>query len=80
MGRVIVKFKDNHLESFKCKSKERAEEIFDKRPNAKEFNFYEDNQKVPRTLKKKKVYESPSIEALERKIKREGFIDLGFGS
>ena len=80
MGKVIIKFKDNHLESFKCKSKERAEEIFDKRPNAKEFNFYRDDQKVPRTLKKKKIYESPSLADLERLMQREGLIDLGFGS
>lgn len=76
MGRVIIKFKDNHLERFKCKSKERAQEIFDKRPNAKEWNFYEDNQRVPQPRKPKKVYKDPTLEELERMMQQEGLMPL----
>ena len=52
MGKVIIKFKDGHLESFKCKSKERAAEIAAKRPNTKEWNYYADNERMPRPTKK----------------------------
>jgi hypothetical protein len=74
MGRVIIKFKDNHLERFKCKSKERAQEIFDKRPNAIEWNFYEDYQYVPQTRKQKKVYRDPTLEELEMMMRGQGLM------
>lgn len=74
MGRVIIKFKDNHLESFKCKSKERAQQIFDKRPTAKEWNYYGDNEIIPRS--KKKIIENleTTLAELDIIMKQKGLI------
>lgn len=74
MGRVIIKFKDNHLESFKCRSKERAAEIAGKRPNTKEWNYYEDNERIP-IQKKKPVQQMPtSFEELEMMMRQQRLI------
>lgn len=74
MGRVIIKFKDNHLESFKCKSEKRAEEIADRRNNVKEWNFYDDNARIPQPTKKKVEYKKPTLEELEFLMKQQGMI------
>jgi len=65
MGRVIIKFKDGHLESFKCKSEKRAIEIVRKRPNTKEWNYYDDSQRIPQTKKKVKKTRGLTLEELE---------------
>lgn len=52
MGRVIIKFEDDHLESFRCKSEIRASEIVRKRPTAKKWNYYGDNDTVPQPTKR----------------------------
>jgi hypothetical protein len=74
MGRVILKHKNNRLESLKCKSKERADEIAKKRPTVIEWNFYEDNERVP--LPKKKVVDNTpmSFEELERTMRQRGIL------
>ena len=70
MGRVIIKFKDNHLESFKCKSRELAAEIASKRNNVKEWNYYNKNERIP--TPKKKVIENKemTIEQMEKLVSR----------
>lgn len=70
MGKVIIKFKDNHLESFKCKSRERAKEIFDKRPNAIEWNYYYDGQSIPKPRKQKVEKKEMSLQEMEFLISR----------
>ncbi len=70
MGRVIIKFKDGHLESFKCKSKEKATKIADNRNNVVEFNFFEDNDYIPRTKKKKVQPKEMSMAEMEAIISR----------
>lgn len=65
MGRVIIKFKDGHLESFKCKSEERASEIVGKRPNAREWNYYSDSERVPMQKRKIKNKIPLTLEELE---------------
>ena len=70
MGKVIIKFKDNHLESFKCKSKERASEIADKRANVSEWNFYENGERIPKPKQKvveDRTYNEKYYEAIMRK-------------
>lgn len=74
MGRVIIKFNDGHLESFKCKSKEKAAQIAGKRPNAREWNYYEDNERIP--IQKKKVQQPmpTSFEELEMMMRQQRLI------
>lgn len=73
MGRLIITCKDGHLESFKCKSKERAEEIANKRPDKKDWNFYERNERILDIRKKTKNIENfpQSFEELDRMIRRD---------
>jgi len=52
MGRVIIELKNGQSLSFKCKSKIRAEEIFNRRPNSISFNYYERNDRIPKPKKK----------------------------
>lgn len=59
MGRVLITNKRNQVASYKCKSKKRAQEIAEKRPDTKEWKFYEDNEIIPRP--KKKVKEQPRM-------------------
>ncbi len=74
MGRLIIKFKDGHLESFKCKSQQRASEVADKRLNVVEWNYYEQNQRIPQP-KKKVVENSPmTLEDYELLMKQQGLI------
>jgi hypothetical protein len=70
MGKVIIKFKDNHLESFKCKSKERASEIAGKRPNVIEWNYYNDGERIPKPKKKVVEKMEMTLEQMERLISR----------
>lgn len=75
MGRVILKYKDNKMESLKCKSKERAKEIANKRPNVIEWNFYNDNERVPKDKRKNKEQPMPqSFEELEQMMKNKGIL------
>ena len=74
MGRVIIKFSDEHLESFKCKSKERASEIAGKRPKVKEWNYYDDNERIPQPKKKKVENRPATLEELEVMMKQQGLI------
>lgn len=74
MGRVIIRFKDGHLESFRCKSKERAAVIAAKRPSTTEWNYYEDNERIPRPAKKRVENKAATIEELEAIMKRQGLI------
>lgn len=74
MGRVLIKFKDGHLESFKCKSKERASEIANKRPNTLEWNYYENGERIPNS-KKKNVRQMPnSFEEIEKMMRQQHLI------
>ena len=76
MGRVILKYKDNRLESLKCKSKERAEEIARKRPNVIKWDFYADNEIVPSPKRGSQVeqYIPASFEELDRMMRKQGLI------
>ncbi len=74
MGRVILKFLDNHLESFKCKSKVNAEKLANKRPKVMEWNFYEDNAIIPRPKKKKVNSELQTLRELEALMRTQGLI------
>lgn len=65
MGRVIIKFVDNHLESYKCKSEQRAKEIVDKRRKVKEWNYYEDGIRIRRPKKKIVEHKEMSMEEIE---------------
>lgn len=68
MGKVIIKFSDGHLESFKCKSSERARLVASKRRNVSEWTYYDKGERVPRV--KKKVERLPNtFEELEMMIK-----------
>ena len=73
MGRVILTYKGNKRESLKCKSKERAEEIAKKRPNVIKWNFYNDNERVPKD-KRKEPPMPQSFEELEQMMKRRGIL------
>jgi len=70
MGKVIIKFSDNHLESFKCKSKERASEIAGKRNKVVEYNYYEKNERIPKPKKKVVEKKEMTIEEMEAIISR----------
>jgi hypothetical protein len=74
MGRVIIKMKDGHLESFRCKSKERAKQIAGKRPNAKKWNYYEDNECIPIQKKKVEQHIPTSFEELEMMMRQQQLI------
>ena len=76
MGKVILKFRDNHLESFKCKSEKKASILAGKRPDAKEFTFYEDFQVIPRQkkLKKNDIHKEVTQEKLEVIMRQQGLI------
>lgn len=76
MGRVILKYKGNRLESLKCKSKERAEEIAKKRPNVIKWDFYADNERVPSPKRGSQVeqYIPASFEELDMMMRKRGLI------
>jgi hypothetical protein len=70
MGRVLIKFNDNHVESFKCKNEKRAKEIYSKRPNAISFNYYDRNEYIPRPRPTPKTRQEMSIAEMEAIIAR----------
>lgn len=73
MGKVIIVFKDSHRESFKCKSKERAEEIVSKRLKVKSWDYFDDKKQVRNAkLDKKKVVvkKEMTLEEMERIISK----------
>jgi hypothetical protein len=71
MGRVIIKSKDGRVISLKCKSKERAGEIVSKRPDTVLWDFYGDNDVIPRPKKQPRKEPPPlSLDQMERMIKR----------
>jgi hypothetical protein len=74
MGRVIIKFKDGHLESFKCKSMGRAAEVAARRPDAISWNYYHTGERIPQPKKKRSVEKSLTIEEMEAMLKRGGLI------
>jgi len=74
MGRVIIKMKDGHLESFKCKSKERAAQIAGRRLYAKEWYYYEDNERIPRPKKKGVENKPETLEELEMLMRQQGLM------
>jgi len=71
MGKVIIVFKDAQRESFKCKSKERAEEVVSKRLQVKSWDYFDDKKQVRSAkLDKKKVVikKEMTLEEMERII------------
>lgn len=77
-GRVILKHRDGHLESLRCRSKERAKQIAEKRPSVIEWNFYEDGQRIPEP-KKKEIEHSAfkqgiTAEELEAEMRARGML------
>ena len=73
-GRVIIKFNDNHLESFRCKSKERAKEIADNRKSVKEWDYYPDGERIPEPTKKKIVDRNYNEKFYMALMRQEGLI------
>lgn len=74
MGKVIIKFNDSHLESFKCKSKERASEIVKSRIKVEDWTFYHDNERIPQPKKKRVENKETTLQDLERLMKQQGLI------
>lgn len=75
MGKVILTFKDKHIESFKCKSSDKAKLIAAKRPNVKDWVFYEENACIPRPMKKRKIDTSPrTAEDYEALLRMHGIL------
>lgn len=72
MGRLIIKFKDGHSESFKCKSKHRAAEIAGKRIKVKEWNYYDDNERIQQPKREKVENSQLTIEELEMLMRQQG--------
>lgn len=76
MGKLIityypVRITDHKLvESLKCKSQERAEEIVSGRNNVKEWKFYETGEIIPKVKKKVALKEPMSLEAMEKIISK----------
>ena len=75
MGRVILTLKRNKLESLKCKSKERAEEIVKKRKDVLQWHFYSDNEKIYPKKKINEQYIPASFEELDRMMRQRRLID-----
>ncbi len=65
MGRVVLIYFNGKKESLKCRSEERAYTIMRKRPNVRTFNFYEDNQRIPKETPKIGSPVPSSFEELE---------------
>ncbi len=70
MGRIIINFKDGTKTSMKCKDYARAENIASKRPNTKDWKFYNDDDVIPRVKKQKKVQKQMSLAEMEAIISR----------
>jgi hypothetical protein len=74
MGKLILKYWNGKQESFKCKSRERAKEIFDKRPSAIKWSYFEVGERIPIERKKIARHTPASLEELELLMKRQGLI------
>jgi len=74
MGKLIIRFKDNSLQSFKCNSKERAEQIVSKRKNVSDWNWYSDNERMPIVRKTKKKEQLLTLKDYELMLKQYGLI------
>jgi len=74
MSKVIIKFKDGHLESFKCKSKERAEKIAKNRRDTEEWNYYNDNERISQPKKKVIERKPATLQELELIMRQQGLI------
>lgn len=71
MGRVIItyrNFNQETVESLKCKSYDRAQEIVSGRNNVKLWKYYETGAIIPRSKKKIKQPEKMGLEEMERRI------------
>lgn len=75
MGRVILTLKTGKRESFKCKSKERAEEVAKKRKDVLQWDFYSDNEKIYPKKKINQPYIPASLEELDRMMRKKRLID-----
>jgi uncharacterized protein YcbK (DUF882 family) len=75
MGRVILTLKRNKLESLKCKSKERAEEIAKKRKDVVSWCYFSDNEKIYPKKKINEPYIPASFEELDRMMRQKRLID-----
>ncbi len=74
MGRVIIKYKDGHSESSKCKSEARAAQVAGKRNNVKEWKYFDINERIS-TPKKKKIETRPmTLEEVELRMKMQGLM------
>jgi hypothetical protein len=74
MGRVIIKFTDGHLVSLKCKSKERASEIVAKRRRVADWNYYDDNDRIPQPKKKKIENKPTTLQDFEMLMRQQGLM------
>jgi hypothetical protein len=72
MGKLIIEFENGRLESFKCKSKERAKRIISKRLQVIQWNYYEQNERIPQKTKAKEQYIPKSFEELDLMMKMQG--------
>lgn len=75
MGKLIITYsnlagyKKPIIESLKCKSEARAEEIVKGRRNVKTWKYYENFAVIQRPQKKKKEKEKMSLQQMEEIIK-----------
>lgn len=73
MGRAILKLIDTYgresLQSFKTKNYDSAKRIADKRPNCTGFDFYEDNDRIAKQMKKAMSPKKMSLSEMEQIIK-----------
>jgi hypothetical protein len=74
VGRVIIKFSDGHLESFKCKSREKASQIVAKRPRVADWNYYDDNDRIPQPKKNKVENKPTTLKDLEMLMRQQGMM------
>lgn len=73
MGKVILEYKNGQLESFKCKSEERAKQIAGKRPSVKKWDYYGAEEVILRRKKKKEVEKLPAtLEELGMMLRTRG--------
>ena len=76
MGRLIIISERGKVESFKCKSEERAREIISNR-TYKEWHYYERGERIPK-IEKENYVQPQSFEELDRLIKSKGLLDRVF--
>lgn len=75
MGKVILTltnaFGQNSTASFRCKDEDAAQKIADRRPNCTDHKFYNDGERIPKTVKTK-VPEKSFEEQVEELAKKTG--------